>query len=161
MLLSHFGYKAICTLLTTQVIFACMIPCRTDFVNNTGFTPEQLYSHTNLILTEFRCTLDVQKSCCHGNRETGTRDVHREGWEFAGSQLSLDTGTLPLLAHAINRDFLSFKNRKFSAENFLYFSYFCSKIDCGYTLELPRLFRKHINDFLMMRLLCCTFSRYE
>ena len=35
--------------------------------------------------------------------------------------------TLRKLAHAINTDFFNFKNCKFSAENFGYFSYFCSK----------------------------------
>ena len=41
-------------------------------------------------------------------------------------------------AHAINRDFMSFKNLKFSAENFDIFLIFAQNIDCGYTLEPPR-----------------------
>ena len=35
--------------------------------------------------------------------------------------------SLRKLAHAINSEFLSFKNLKFLAEKFLYVSYFCSK----------------------------------
>ena len=41
-----------------------------------------------------------------------------------------------LPAHAINRDFLSFKNEKF--HNFDIFLIFAQNIDCGYTLEPPR-----------------------
>ena len=46
--------------------------------------------------------------------------------------------TIRKLAHAIYRDFLSFKNLKFSAENFDIFLNFTQNIDCGYTLEPPR-----------------------
>ena len=46
--------------------------------------------------------------------------------------------SLRKLAHAIYRDFLSFKNRKFSSEIFDIFLIFAQNIDCGYTLEPPR-----------------------
>ena len=48
--------------------------------------------------------------------------------------------TLRKLAHAINRDYLSFKNSKFSSEKFLYFVIYAQNIDCVYTLEPPRRF---------------------
>ena len=42
------------------------------------------------------------------------------------------------LAHAINRDFFSFKIANFQLKNFDIFLIFAKNIDCGYTLELPR-----------------------
>ena len=43
-----------------------------------------------------------------------------------------------VFAHAINKDFLSFKNCKFSAEKmFMFFLFVLQNIDCGYTLEPP------------------------
>ena len=60
-------------------------------------------------------------------------------------ECALCTDDLPLrcslrkLAHAINRNFSSFKNCKFSADFFFYiFLIFAQNIDCGYTLEPPR-----------------------
>ena len=46
--------------------------------------------------------------------------------------------TLRKLAHAINRDFLSFKNENFQLKIFDIFLIFAQNIDCGYTLEPPR-----------------------
>ena len=46
--------------------------------------------------------------------------------------------SLRKLAHAINRDFLSFKNENFQLKNFDIFLIFAQNIACGYTLEPPR-----------------------
>ena len=46
--------------------------------------------------------------------------------------------TLRKLAHAIYRDFLSFKIENFPLKNFDIFLIFAQNIDCRYTLEPPR-----------------------
>ena len=43
------------------------------------------------------------------------------------------------LVHAINRDFTSLKIENFQLKNFDIFLIFAQNIDCGYTLEPPRL----------------------
>ena len=68
------------------------------------------------------------------NREIGLFDNAFDGRETPEDFY----GTLRPHAHAINRDFLSFRNCKFSADFFYIFLIFAQNIDCGYMLEPPR-----------------------
>ena len=65
---------------------------------------------------------------------------HIHDTNISNNKKGYDQRLTPLrkLAHAIYRDFLSFKNENFQLICFYLFLRFAQKIDCGYTLEPPR-----------------------